>query len=497
MATDDQSRVLGILVFARHGDRQGFYQDPDTYTASATAITPLGEQQEFQLGSLLRARYLNASSPFFIDGISNSSTLVQQNQVQVRADAGGEGGVIWDSAVALTQGLWPPSTSSGTTLADGSRVSSPLGGYQYVPVESVEPGNDVSLEGWTSCKAFDAHTAAFYGSDEFALKEQEASQFLTDLTPFMDGRPVTLENMIFDYMNVQSIHNATFANDLRDGYLAQARDLANWHQYNTFTDSAFDGIGNIAFRTMIPSVVTAMQRIANASDPLKLHYSSIAYKPFMSIFNMTGVVANGALPPAIVNYAASVVLEVRQPASSSEPFIRFNFKNGTDDDTFRTYSMNFPGWDGSADTDVPMATFIRAFRPAGINTTLEWCNACGQTEARGCAALLAGNGSVGVAAAMRHERISPVGAGFLGAGLTVVVFGTVVAALAFLGLLTFGRRSRAAARPKFPRKEREEESSSSVWTSWSTFERRCAHFVACLDALRHEGGCLGFCVRFK
>ncbi len=43
MATDDQSKVLGIVVFARHGDRQGFYQDPNTYTASATSITPLGE----------------------------------------------------------------------------------------------------------------------------------------------------------------------------------------------------------------------------------------------------------------------------------------------------------------------------------------------------------------------------------------------------------------------------------------------------------------------
>ncbi len=50
---------------------------------------------------------------------------------------------------------------------------------------------------------------------------------------------------------------------------------------------------------MIPSVVTAMQRIANASDPLKVHYSSIAYKPFVSLFNMTGVVANGVVPPAI------------------------------------------------------------------------------------------------------------------------------------------------------------------------------------------------------
>ena len=37
------SDVIGIVVIARHGDRQGFYQDPTSYTASATSITPLGE----------------------------------------------------------------------------------------------------------------------------------------------------------------------------------------------------------------------------------------------------------------------------------------------------------------------------------------------------------------------------------------------------------------------------------------------------------------------
>ena len=58
----------------------------------------------------------------------------------------------------------------------------------------------------------------------------------------------------------------------------------------------------VAFQAMIPSVVTALQRIANSTDPLKLHYSAIAYKPFLSLFNMTGVVADGALPPAIGAY---------------------------------------------------------------------------------------------------------------------------------------------------------------------------------------------------
>lgn len=89
------------------------------------------QQQEFQLGTLLRQLHLNSSSPSFIQGITTA--LFQQNQVQVRADAGGEGGVIFDSAVALTQGLYPPTVLSNTTLADNSTITSPLGGYQYVP----------------------------------------------------------------------------------------------------------------------------------------------------------------------------------------------------------------------------------------------------------------------------------------------------------------------------------------------------------------------------
>ena len=55
--------------------------------------------------------------------------------MQVRADAGGEGGVIFDSAIALTQGLWPPTPLQSTVLANGTNVTSPLSGYQYIPSE--------------------------------------------------------------------------------------------------------------------------------------------------------------------------------------------------------------------------------------------------------------------------------------------------------------------------------------------------------------------------
>lgn len=98
----------------------------------------------------------------------------------------------------------------------------------------------------------------------------------------------------------------------------------------------------VAATAMLPSIMNAMQRIANASDPLKLHYSAISYKPFLSLFNLTGVNADGQLPAAIVNYAAAVALEIRQETGGA-PFVRFNFKNGTDDAGFTAHNMQLPG----------------------------------------------------------------------------------------------------------------------------------------------------------
>jgi prostatic aicd phosphatase len=58
--------------------------------------------------------------------------LVNDSQILIRADAGDEGGVIYASAVALTQGLWPPTSDANTTLSNGSTITAPLGGYQVL-----------------------------------------------------------------------------------------------------------------------------------------------------------------------------------------------------------------------------------------------------------------------------------------------------------------------------------------------------------------------------
>lgn len=56
--------------------------------------------------------------------------------------------MIFDSAVALWQGFYPPTTANvGDTLANGTNITSPLGGFQYVQINAILPDTDVTLEG--------------------------------------------------------------------------------------------------------------------------------------------------------------------------------------------------------------------------------------------------------------------------------------------------------------------------------------------------------------
>lgn len=204
------------------------------------------------------------------------------------------------------QGMWPANTMYNETLANGTLVVGPLNGYQYVLIESVEPSNDISLEGWTDCNAFTNSTKQLYASSFFQEKAQNSSQFLQSLTPYLGGRPVTFQNMwnIYDYVAVQSIHNATFAGEFPSAYLPQARDLANWHEYHVFSAADPKSIGNVASRTLVPSLTDYISRIANSSDPLKFAYTASSYKPFISSFNVTGVTEMNDTLAGVVNFAA-------------------------------------------------------------------------------------------------------------------------------------------------------------------------------------------------
>lgn len=114
-------------------------------------------------------------------------------------------------------------------------------------------------------------------------------------------------------------------------------------------------------------------------------------------------------------------------------FIRFNFKNGTDDPSYNTYGIM-----GSPSGDIPVQTFMNNLSPIGVETIQEWCAMCGNNNSRGCQ-FLQENANVGTEGLRWGGSVSPVGAGLLGAGLMVVVVGILATVGAILGLLCVGK----------------------------------------------------------
>ncbi|KAG5640830.1 hypothetical protein DXG03_006883 [Asterophora parasitica] len=97
------SKILCVIVIARNGDRYNYYQDPHTYAGSNTESSILGVAQSHQLGTHIRSTYLEPSSPFYVYGIRPD--LIDNFKVKARVKTGVEGTVVFDSAVALLQGL--------------------------------------------------------------------------------------------------------------------------------------------------------------------------------------------------------------------------------------------------------------------------------------------------------------------------------------------------------------------------------------------------------
>ncbi|KAJ1028532.1 hypothetical protein NDA16_001698 [Ustilago loliicola] len=425
------SPVTGIVVLIRHGDREGFYQSPSTYTASQTNLTVLGYLEELNSGAQLRSRYLDPASPYLIQGVS--TTAAENVQVEVQADAGGEGGVIVESANAFMQGLYPAfndtlTLANGTTVSWGNRA-------QLIPVETIEPEQSFVMEPWTSCNKFDDYTEELYNDSDFKRQSAIAQPFYDSIpASILGNRPKTLVNAwnIFDFLNVQKIHNATLAPLITDEMLETASTWAQFHEAQLFGQTSPASLGSIAGRGMLNPLTEAISRVANSSDPLKVSVVAASYKPFFSLFSLFQM---PSLRGKLVDYASAMVFEIRQ------------------DNTMQLYFRN--GSSGSLDAysilgvePLKVDFFLEHYNSVKIETLADWCNECGETQARGCAALNALNGTGGggkysdVTSTTGRQQVLPVVAGVIGALVSLAVALVVVAGLAYVTGVTVAKKSK-------------------------------------------------------
>lgn len=210
-------------------------------------------------------------------------------------------------------------------------------------------------------------------------------------------------------------------------------------EYTSFSDPSPGAIGNIAGRGILPVIFEGLNDIANSSTPTKFYGVGISYKPFISLFNLTGIAEQQPEVAGVVNYAAALAFELRRDTVSQRYSLSILFKNGTDDSDFR--QMNMAGGQSSIFLDdfkknlgvsrpFPRHSISRnaelnlllVSQPYAISSLGQWCNECENTDSRGCGTIASLNETTsyqGIDSTIGKQHVSPLASGFIGTSASV------------------------------------------------------------------------------
>ncbi|KAL2020616.1 hypothetical protein VTK56DRAFT_8106 [Thermocarpiscus australiensis] len=396
--------VRGVLVFSRHGDRTSKHYGNQV-------LTSLGAQQVFQVGSDYRARYLASDSPHRIQGISE----FQYVPSQVYASAP-DSSILLDTATAFLQALYPPlgdikPSVASQNLANGSSVSAPLSGYQYVTLHGIDDDSPetVWLKGEDNCPAVTSAQADFKTSAEYATRLASTRDFyrslhfaVPDAYPSPDALSYAKAYDIFDLINVARIHNASSpAANVTDEQFFQLRTLADSAEFGA-NFNASQPARSIHGSTFAGSVLSHLnQTVSSPSTNPKLTLLAGSYDTFLAFFGLANLTAASPDFYGLPDYASTMSFELFTPGNgttsdeSTSGFdaadlrVRFLFRNGTEG-TLTAFPLF-----GSGKADLSWEEFAAGMRQRGISTVEGWCGAC-QSEVSFCAAYrddVAGSGA--------------------------------------------------------------------------------------------------------
>lgn len=174
--------VLGVYIFHRHGDRTAKAWKPVNFTA-------LGAEEVYSSGAYYRSRYVESDSDYRVKGLSSDDVVLSQLEVTAPVDA-----VLQNSATVFLQGLYPPSDDTVEVLANGSKITGPLGGYQYIPVNSIETAasakdseNSAWLQGNSGCGNAEVSSNNYFTSDEYRGVYSDSEDFYRSLLPVVNS----------------------------------------------------------------------------------------------------------------------------------------------------------------------------------------------------------------------------------------------------------------------------------------------------------------------
>ncbi|TVY83049.1 hypothetical protein LSUE1_G004570, partial [Lachnellula suecica] len=458
----------GAVVFTYHGEKIPVLHD------GPYNLTPLGANQLLLAGQTLRDRYLSASPnnteitlSFPINGLSVNAIDNSQMDVSGMTDE-----YVTASALAFMQGLYPPRDAvivdGESIMGNGSLEQFPLDGYQYPNIASMSAldYNYIWLAGDIGCPNYMNSAIETVSTSDFVNQATASQSFYDALasTVFagIDPDTVNYDNALnlYEFALYQYNHNQTVYNSLDPSDLDALFVLASEQQWAYNTPSGGNSINSIAGQTFASKVVQQLGHNIESqgmSDKLTLMFGS--HQPFTSFFALSNLSTGPAAKAfnSMPQHGSFMAFELfSNPTSfpnNSIPFptnedglyVRFLFRNGTDD---RAPIIQYPLFGrGNSEVDMPWNDFVNAMYDISINYPADWCTTCGAANlfCQGIEVnVLNSTGQISnPSSSPSHSSLSPAIAGVIGATVTLAV-GILVGVIACLFGFRVNYQSRAS-----------------------------------------------------
>ncbi|KIK09290.1 hypothetical protein K443DRAFT_452947 [Laccaria amethystina LaAM-08-1] len=122
---------------------------------------------------------------------------------------------------------------------------------------------------------------------------------------------------------------------------------------------------------LLHTIITSLERITFNGNPLQFMLVKTTYRPFISLFQQTGVLDKHPELAGFPNYAAAFAIELRRGSPLDvRDFVRSRFKNGTSN--FQDVHVF------GHHADLPVITeFVYRTENAATTSNRQWKEACG------------------------------------------------------------------------------------------------------------------------
>lgn len=416
-----------VMVYSiqRHGARNVLPKSSvlaESEAAGGPALLPQGRRQCRAAGRAFAARYVEC-------GGGGRKSKSNNNSTTCLTPAGADGwayGVVgtpgvafsnWNtfanssaldralaSSGAFLSGVFPASTAAGASASSSSSSTDPP---TVVPVFTVAESEDWKIRGYTRCPEYAARLERWLASDEFRAKERESAALRARVGGLVPQLNSSLANWwnVYDAFNVwrqygvgdptPPLDNATFA---------QTVDLAHWLETRKMQPSLTGGLlGGAALGDLLSRAASAESAVRSggaAAGYYRLLTVSAHYNTQLGVLSalQAGAEAAGQTQTA---YA----WRERIPALAAVLAFELHHDNNNNNDLFavRAVAQDGPSapyaalplpcaqqGDAAERLAGPGACTLARFRalagPLALNSSRDWCQACGNRKVVACRA---------------------------------------------------------------------------------------------------------------